>query len=447
MTELRLLCERRSGGSVVRTFDTRDEYERDRARVIHSSALRRLQGKTQVLGVGKTDFHRTRLTHSLEVGQIARGIASFLNRSQDDAAIKAVLPSIDLIEAIGMAHDFGHPPFGHGGEVALNYMMREWGGFEGNAQTLRMLSRLEAHTESFGLDLTRRSMLGILKYPAPHSSLVRLELPQEMPLRKIRESDWLPPKCFFDEESDVVDWLLAPFSDEDRQLFCEHQSPTSTRHGSTRYKTFDATIMEIADDIAYGVHDLEDAVALDLIDGEDWARCIRSSMDIGSPWFSANGLETFSSLHRDLFARDSNIRKQTVGAMVNALIVSTQVTRHNVFSSDLLDCYAHLQDGAHEFLDALKTSVMNLVIQVPVVQSLVYRGQQILMELFDTIASDPERLIKRSFLPAIEAAGGDARKRMRVVCDYISGMTDEYATNLYGRLFLPQHGSAFDVGI
>lgn len=121
----------------------RDQYARDRARVIHSAFFRRLQGKTQVLGLGESDFYRTRLTHSLEVAQLGSGLVEFLiEKYKDDSGIIESLPEKDLIEAIGLAHDIGHPPFGHGGEVALNFSMKDNGGFEGNAQTLRICTTL-----------------------------------------------------------------------------------------------------------------------------------------------------------------------------------------------------------------------------------------------------------------------------------------------------------------
>lgn len=150
---------RRSGQTNQRgSHDHRDPYERDRTRVIHCPAFRRLQRKTQILGTDEGDFHRTRLTHSLEVDSIGRSIVRNLRINQEQhAALAGLLPNDDLISVICLLHDIGHPPFGHGGEVALNYMMRDYGGFEGNGQTLRLLTKVESSYGAYGLDLTRRA--------------------------------------------------------------------------------------------------------------------------------------------------------------------------------------------------------------------------------------------------------------------------------------------------
>ena len=156
------MLQRRSGESKPFNAATPDsDAQRDRARIIHSSAFRRLQSKTQVLGVGDNDFYRTRLTHSMEVAQIGSGICEHLKQTYaNNGAISQQIPSFFQIEATCLAHDLGHPPFGHGGEVALNYHMLGHGGFEGNGQTLRILSKLGEYSEQHGLDLTRRTLLG-----------------------------------------------------------------------------------------------------------------------------------------------------------------------------------------------------------------------------------------------------------------------------------------------
>ena len=161
-----------------RPSDVRGEYGRDDARIVHSAGFRRLQGKTQVMGVAEGDFHRTRLTHSIEVAQIGCGILAVLKRRHaDDEVAARWLPSRASVAAACHAHDLGHPPFGHGGEAALQECMVSSGGFEGNAQTLRMIVALERHHVEGGLNPTRRTLLG-----APQVSRVLREL-RTRPLR------------------------------------------------------------------------------------------------------------------------------------------------------------------------------------------------------------------------------------------------------------------------
>lgn len=180
--------------------DIRSEWERDYARLVHSSAFRRLQSKTQVLGLGESDFYRTRLTHSMEVAQIGTGIVHWLKeKHKDDTEISTALPCSALMNTICLAHDIGHPPFGHGGEVALNICMRDYGGFEGNGQTLRILSKLDKYTEKNGMNPTRRTLLGVLKYPASYNDTVQDSAYGELPNQRwlCKANKQLPPKMLF----------------------------------------------------------------------------------------------------------------------------------------------------------------------------------------------------------------------------------------------------------
>ena len=156
-----------------RENDYRTPYQRDRARIIHSAAFRRLQSKTQILAIRQNDYSRTRLTHSLEVAQIGNGIVHQLKHSSPaDAAFQKWFADDALIETVCLSHDIGHPPFGHGGEVALNFMMQDHGGFEGNAQSLRILGKRGSYSPTYGMDVTRRALLGILKYPVLYHDVV-----------------------------------------------------------------------------------------------------------------------------------------------------------------------------------------------------------------------------------------------------------------------------------
>ena len=438
------LERRRFSGGALREEDHRTASEKDLARLIHSAAFRRLQSKTQVLGIGEGDFHRTRLTHSMEVAQVGKGIVSnLLHRNSNNAQLKKILPDTDLIFCIGLAHDIGHPPFGHGGEVALNYCMRNYGGFEGNGQTLRILSKTESHTKHFGLNLTRRALLGILKYPVIYSSLCRTINDLKDQNGDIRDFDWIvnasewkPPKCYHDDEEDVVNWVLKPFSGKDRDQFTCFSKPEERKHGKTRRKSLDTTIMELADDISYGVHDLEDAIVLGLITKEMWHDAFS---EIVEEWAEAHFPEEMGG---KLFSGSSSGRKQAIGELVHFFIVQTKFEKDSDIKDEILGSRVILSDGAGSILNCLKKLVMEKVIFLPEVQTLEFRGQHLIIKLFEAIASDPKRFLKKNYRRHWERFEDEQRK-MRVICDFIAGMTDEYATRMYERMFQPRTGTIF----
>ncbi len=444
---------RRSGNALNRENDTRDPYARDRARVIHSASFRRLQAKTQVLGVGESDFCRTRLTHSLEVAQIGAGIVENLRVTGEKNAAPwiAHLPSANLIETICLAHDIGHPPFGHGGETALNFMMRNHGGFEGNGQTLRILSLLEKYTAEHGMDLTRRTMLGVIKYPQVYSKISSAEHictsfqePNLDNKRVIRVDDWVPPKGIFDEDEPILDWILKPFTQADRARFQEFNiSSRKTQHHQTRYKAFDTSIMDLADDIAYGIHDLEDAISLKIVNREIWDDKVLTALKSMGSVFGGQDIESIST---DLFSTESYIRKSAIGGLVNWLITAIKVIERDEFDHPFLRHQATLGKEDEQALAALKHFVLEDVINRAEVQTLGYKGQQIVMELFEALSSDPERLLPRFQKSqwARAANHGEADKAMRVICDYIAGMTDNFASRMYGSLFVAGDGSIFN---
>jgi dGTPase len=219
----------------------RGPFERDRARVLHTSALRRLAAKTQVVEVGAGDFPRTRLTHSLECAQIGRELGAALGCDPD------------LVDAACLAHDLGHPPFGHNGESALADFAAGCGGFEGNAQSLRLLTRLEAKVPGAGLNLTRATLDATLKYPwpaPPHDGAVpaRGATPRNPPLSQPGGTTPRnpPPKYgAYEDDAEVFGWI--------RQGAPDGQS------------CLEAQVMDWADDVAYSVHDLEDGLYAGLI--------------------------------------------------------------------------------------------------------------------------------------------------------------------------------------
>lgn len=425
---------RRSGQTNQRgTLDHRDPYERDRTRVIHSPAFRRLQRKTQILGTDEGDFHRTRLTHSLEVASIGSSIVRNLRLNPTPAILANLLPQDDLINVICLLHDIGHPPFGHGGEVALNFMMRHHGGFEGNGQTLRLLTKIETCYGQFGLDLTRRALLGILKYPVRRSRVAALTIPDvpETLNKIIRINDWLPPKSYFDCEQDEIDWLLSPFSEEDRTLFQTLAAdPQEKMHGKAAFHSFDCSIMDAADDIAYGVHDLEDAIHLRLIHRGNL------ETDAFRQLLNASALTSNINLFMDnLFNPALHLRKQAIGEMVNYFITATELKQtHEGFANDILKYNLVLRAEAQALLDYLIQCIYQYVIDSQEARTFEYGGQTVVLRLFEAISSNPSSLLDNKNRVLFQQ-GDDETSARRVVCDYIANMTDEYAYRMHERLF------------
>ena len=430
-----MLTNRRSGQTNQRgPQDHRDPYERDRTRVIHCPAFRRLQRKTQILGTDEGDFHRTRLTHSLEVDSIGRSIARNLRTHQPQLPlIASILPNDDLISVICLLHDIGHPPFGHGGEVALNYMMRHYGGFEGNGQTLRLLTKVENSYGDYGLDLTRRTLLGILKYPVPRSKVLAPEQPpiHESIHKTIKVNDWLPPKAYFDCEQPEIDWLLAPFTANDKMLFQSlKKEPQGTHAGKAAFQSFDCSIMNIADDIAYGVHDLEDAIHLRLINRDqldtEELRCLINNTELA---------KTSQQILDTLFADQLSKRKKAIGEMVNYFITSTLVlVTHEHFENHLFKYNIALKPEASALLNHLMNFIYTAVIDSQEARTFEYGGQTVVLRLFDAISSNPASLLDSKNRILFNQAENETAS-YRVVCDYLANMTDEYAYRMHERLF------------
>lgn len=433
-------------------FDARSPGDVDYARVIHSASFRRLQGKTQILNLGDSDFYRTRLTHSLEVAQIAAGLATQLSHNHKGHPALAYLPERSMIHAIACTHDLGHPPFGHGGEVALNYCMRDAGGFEGNGQTLRILSKLEKMSKGAGSNLTREALLGVLKYPIPFSVAANEKIKPALipntsgtPLLNRKASK--PPKCYLDCEQGVVDWLLDPLSPSDRDAFqdCDEGSKDGEpEHNAARHKSFACSIMDLADDISFGIHDLEDVLAMGLVSREQFERHVtpekcEALLDfLNSNYLGHYGNDVHGGLVERLFG-DGDQRKHQINRLVNFVIPTVTIEETGGFEEPRIRYRAVLPVGVMKFVKAIKDFVKKEVIFSPSVQHLEFKGQMMVIAVFEVMKSDP-----KSFLP------GDVFDRfaidgsLRPICDYVAGMTDDYLLKTYDRLFSPRLGSIFD---
>ncbi|MBO1924260.1 anti-phage deoxyguanosine triphosphatase [Thiomicrorhabdus sp. 6S3-12] len=425
-------------------------YQRDRARVIHSASFRRLQAKTQIFGLNESDFFRTRLTHSMEVAQIGSGLVEQLitvgtDESGREKEYVQWLPSMYLIEGICLAHDLGHPPYGHGGEVALNYMMRHYGGFEGNAQTLRILSKLGEYTRENGLDLSRRATLGVMKYPAVYEDVLskhadyqkKLQSPETSDFRVLDFNSWLPPKSIYKEELPILEWALEPFNESDRTLFTR-AIESDGGHSRTQYKALDTTIMELADDIAYGIHDLEDAVAMKMVGREIWQKEVMDSDELKRyPLWGDEMTER-------LFSNSSKGRKHAVSQMVGIMVEAIYMDENPNFSHPLLAYQARLEEGAMAVLELLKRFVFKNVITIAEVKQMEYKGQLIVLELFKSLRANPGALLPAKHFAKYQAQKTE-QERQRVISDYIAGMTNTYASRLYAKLFTATQGSIFDM--
>lgn len=390
--------------------DYRSEFERDRARIIHSAAFRRLQGKTQVFGVYEGDFFRTRLTHSLEVAQIAKGIALGLGADTD------------LVEAVCLAHDLGHPPFGHTGEHTLHELMRHHGGFEGNAQTFRLLTHLERkHAAYEGLNLTYQTLDGVLKYKTCIDTAV------------LAASDG-PVKGFYAWDRELVETV-------------------SNYTGSGSARSCECQIMDVADDIAYSVHDLEDSLKAGLISVSDFQR-------VPSPRVVHAVNAKLAPLGHTV--SDEVIRRELVGIAerLEELEHTAGRVARKMLTRDLIHEFASAvaiqPDGCIDAelasrvrIEVLKAFESYKVIFNPRVTTLGHKGKEVLRRLFAVLDQGQESvgLFPEDHGEDYERAlvEGDETARKRVICDFLAGMTDSYAMRFYSRLFVPGEGSFYEM--
>jgi dGTPase len=383
----------------------RSAFERDRARVLHCAALRRLAAKTQVVLPYENDFPRTRLTHSMEVGQIGRELGQALGCDPD------------LVETACLAHDLGHPPFGHNGEIALAEVAEACGGFEGNAQSVRILTRLEAKAfapdgRSVGLNLTRGALDAATKYPWQ------------------RREDTTKFGVYL-EDLAVFEWMRKP------------------GHGERR--CFEAQVMDWSDDVAYSVHDLEDALHAGHLsvealrsgperahlvelareryaDGDDEA-AVAEALDrlLAQPWWPA----TFDGSQQSLAAL-KNLTSQLIGRFCTAAEDATRET----YGPGQLTRYA--ADLVVPDATRLECAVLKAVTAVYVMgrsgaPEAYARQRELVRELSALVLLGAPGTLDAVFAPAWEAASDDGG-RLRVVVDQVASLTDPSAMAWHRRL-------------
>jgi dGTPase len=358
---------------------TRSCYQRDRDRIIHSAAFRRLKHKTQVFVQHEGDYYRTRLTHSLEVAQIARSVARVLAVDED------------LAEALSLAHDLGHTPFGHAGEDALNAASVRIGGFDHNAHALRLVTRLEHRYAVFdGLNLTWEALEGLVKHNGP----------------------LLPPK------SGVL--LAAPIVDFDREWSLD----------LTSWPGIEAQIAAIADDIAYVNHDIDDALRAGLFSVDDL---------LLAPLAGAMAkaiLDRYGALELGRFIGE--IVHRLIRVLIDDLLAETRVRLARTEPKTATDvrrldrAIVSLSPGMVENLLQLKEFLQRHMYRHPRVMSAMSVAKEVVAKLYGALVDDPS-LLPADWQKGCEGAGDD--KTAAVVRDYIAGMTDRFALIEYRRIF------------
>ncbi len=377
----------------------RTAFQRDRARVLHSGALRRLAGKTQVvepLGV-QAAVPRTRLTHSLECSQVGRELGAALGCDPD------------LVDTACLAHDLGHPPFGHNGELALDRAARECGGFEGNAQSFRLLTRLEVKVEGVGLNLTRATLDAATKYPWVQDGRAKYGV--------------------YTEDAAIYAWVRQGLPSEVRSL--------------------ESQVMDWSDDVAYSVHDLEDGVVGGLIDLDRlFAGAWREVPAVAARFYSGAGedelSEVFDALLREPWwprsyagtSADQVTLKRATSSLIGRFCRAAEVaTRAAYGSGDLTRYDADLIVPAVEQMEcALLKAVTNVfVMQRPEAEALQRREREVVEELVSLlVAAAPESL--EPFYREQWAASTDDRGRLRAVVDQVAALTDAAALQRHSQL-------------
>lgn len=398
----------------------RTPFERDRARLVHSAALRRLAAKTQVVDPRSDDFVRNRLTHTLEVAQVARDLAKTLGCDPD------------VVETAALAHDIGHPPFGHNGERALDELAGPCGGFEGNAQTLRILTRLEAKSadaegRSVGLNLTRATLDASCKYPWP-----RAAAPGPSPVD--RDGGAAPVRKFgvYDDDLPVFTWLRDGVEQGRRCL--------------------EAQVMDLSDDVAYSVHDLEDGVVAGRIDPSwlsdpgrrrevwqtvrEWYLPSVSDEELDTAWGRLRSMRSWPEAPYDGSRGGQAALKNLTSDLIGAFCTSVQHATHDKYGTGPLVRYdADLvvpHDTALE-IAVLKGVAAHWVMRAADRVTPMAVQREVLAELAAALVGGGAELLEPAFRDDHRRAGSDA-ERLRVVVDQVASLTDASAVQWHDRL-------------
>lgn len=401
--------------------DYRSPFQIDRDRIIHAHAFRKLQSKTQVFLSGEYDFYRTRLTHSMEVAQIGRSICHFLLSRGAPLGDDFYIDS-DLVEASCLAHDMGHPPFGHSGERTLQELMKRRGGFEGNAQTLHMLCETMYQNETGvrGMQPTRALLDGILKY------------------KKLYTEFATPPinHFLYDPQEPIRDWV-----------FGGTRIPGSLMRGNALndFKSVECQIMDWADDAAYSLNDIVDGVRAGFLTIERVER-----------WAAGEAIDAGQQRHMDsLFDairtdKLENVFSQKIGRFIQACRLKERdnfmAAKTNRYRFELVVDETALAEAAF-----FKKMANDIIFESPQLEQLEHKARVILNALFEAIWSNyaerGERVI--TILPANVSRLIEAEKTLdgkaRRICDYLAGLTDGMIVRTYRRLFDPEFGSFRDL--
>jgi len=392
-----------------RDGEYRTVFEINRDRIIHTSAFRRLQSKTQVFLSGEYDFYRTRLTHSIEVSQIGRSICSRLRRTGDLLGDDYYIDA-DLVEAACLAHDLGHPPFGHAGERTIHRLLRPWGGFEGNAQTLRLLTETIFTGANTGMNPCRAFLDATLKYKTLH--------------RELHEPD---NHFLYDDQQRYLDFVNggAPFPDT---------LPPGPQRDARR--SIECQIMDWADDTAYSLNDIADGINAGFI-----------TLEKLHAWAAQQTLTTDDAAHLEklLAAIRQHTFENKLRAKIAGFIAAAALVPDNGFLSDRTARYRFrlaIAPEARAETKLYKKIALHLVFKSRQLQQLEHKSDWLLTRLFETLAA---RYITRTAASAFRllpesdetrlAETPDESARARLICDFITRLSDGAATRLCRRLF------------